>query len=143
MQESGAALCWYGAENPLWKGREDMQKDDFKGLKWQTKPRKSVTLCGLGMTWEGEFCQESVCGYPKESLFQRETALRMFRPSNLPLAFWEGLCRGEPQASGLCSLSKLRQLRLSKAQIHILLECLCEAECCEGNELKVNQTGKS
>ena len=44
---------------------------------------------------------------------------------------------------GLCSLSKLRQLRLSKARIHVLIGCLREAECCEGNELKVNLTEKS
>lgn len=82
------------------KGREDMQKDDFKGLKWQTKPRKSITLCGLGMTWEGEFCQESVCSYPIESLFQRETALRMFRPSNLPLAFERACAEENPKLQG-------------------------------------------
>lgn len=77
-----------------------MQKDGFKGLKWEPKPRKSITLCGLGMTWEGEFCHESVCVYPIESSFQRETALRMIPPSSLLLVFERDCAEENPKLQG-------------------------------------------
>lgn len=47
-----------GAVYSLWTGQRRNTEGLFKELKCQTKPSKSMTLCGLGENSEGEFYWE-------------------------------------------------------------------------------------
>lgn len=77
------------------------------------------------------------CASSIESLLHKETALRTFPHTTLPLALWERLCK-ELQAI----LSNARQLKHSKARIRIFMRCLDKARQCETNELKVKPDRK-
>lgn len=74
LQNQELLFAGDGAVSPLWKGQRRNTEVLFKGLKRQGNPSKSITLGGLGMNLEGEFCHESDCGYTIESLSQRPRA---------------------------------------------------------------------
>lgn len=146
MQKSGPGLCcWWYSSSFMERAEEKNAERLLKGLKYQTKPSKSITLCGMGKNVEGEFYREfyceSVCGYSTESLLHKETSLRTSPHSALPLALWERLCRGELQ-NAEAILSKPRQLKHSKARIRMFMRCLGKAKQGEGNKLKVNPDQK-